>query len=572
MEMKGYKMDFKKIILMLSIISINILQSADSQCSYSWSGATLGCAKSTSSASAYSGEMELTTENTAKQESKEQQEELRMPNRCFATQSYDPKYKKEFEVNENEYQRLIACKNINPKTKIYLQKLHQNVNQKIGANIENAKKEAKNVHAVFNGQEAPLKTFLTLAIAKTMARKNKEILLQCNEKRKKELNWFNRILNLKTMVDKYIFPKIMYYCSNWYDVQMLDGNLTESISFNFKPLTKLTATSFASSSAYDGTIKIWKLQKGRYVFVQLLDRNVNGHTSIVNSLTKLSSTSFASGDFDGTIKIWQFDGRQYQCIQTIDRHVNGHHTERIASLTKLTATSFASGSWDKKIKIWQFDGHQYQFIQTLDQNNNGHTDIIESLTELTVTSFASGSYDQKIKIWELNEGQYVCTQTLDENSNGHKSIVESLTKLTATLFVSGSNDEKIKIWILHDGKYRCLQTLDKKANGHSSSIISLIKLTETSFVSSSDDQIIKIWQLFEDKFRCTQTLNLNDNKIASNLLTKLTKDKFASCSHVGIIKIWQLNTTNQENLLVEKIKIERGIENMQEFIDNSLGS
>jgi WD40 repeat protein len=99
------------------------------------------------------------------------------------------------------------------------------------------------------------------------------------------------------------------------------------------------ATKRIFSASHDQTIIVWSSDTGEKVGV------MEGHRRWVRSLTRMNSTTIASGSNGGTIKLW--DMATLTCIKTI---LNGSTVYSVAATPD--GQYVISGSDDGKVKVW----------------------------------------------------------------------------------------------------------------------------------------------------------------------------------------------------------------------------
>jgi WD40 repeat protein len=99
------------------------------------------------------------------------------------------------------------------------------------------------------------------------------------------------------------------------------------------------ATKRIFSASHDQTIIVWSSDTGEKVGV------MEGHRDWVRSLTKVTSTTIASGSNDGSIKLWNMT--TLVCIKTI---LNGSTVYSVAATPD--GQYLISGSEDSKVKVW----------------------------------------------------------------------------------------------------------------------------------------------------------------------------------------------------------------------------
>ena len=110
---------------------------------------------------------------------------------------------------------------------------------------------------------------------------------------------------------------------------------TETVSF----IVYDEATKRIFSASYDETIVVWNDETGGKIGM------MEGHRDSVKSLTRVNSTTIASGSADGTIKLWSMT--TLTCIKTIS------NDNPVRSLVATPDGQYlVSGSREKELKVW----------------------------------------------------------------------------------------------------------------------------------------------------------------------------------------------------------------------------
>jgi WD40 repeat protein len=97
---------------------------------------------------------------------------------------------------------------------------------------------------------------------------------------------------------------------------------------NYKLIKKLHLEGYESVSNLlllpNGCLASTGKYKNEYVIIILhhnsfdFNKNLSGHKKRVTSLTNLSNNTFVSGSYDGSIKIWEINKRDYICFKTLE--------------------------------------------------------------------------------------------------------------------------------------------------------------------------------------------------------------------------------------------------------------
>ena len=95
-------------------------------------------------------------------------------------------------------------------------------------------------------------------------------------------------------------------------------------------------------------IKIWNLNDG--LLIHTINTSNNGISSWISKLILLSNNLLASASYDGTIKVYNLN-KSFDLVATFDS-TNGGHKKTIYALEPLSDGVFASGSKDQQVKLW----------------------------------------------------------------------------------------------------------------------------------------------------------------------------------------------------------------------------
>jgi len=109
---------------------------------------------------------------------------------------------------------------------------------------------------------------------------------------------------------------------------------------------------------------------------------INVNSGVGSLVSNEYQNLVANGHFDGSVRVWSVinGGSNLQLKYTLDRNVGGHTNVVESSLLFLSNFYYlASGSWDKSIKVWELEegieaNKRLKF--TFDSANGGHTDDV----------------------------------------------------------------------------------------------------------------------------------------------------------------------------------------------------
>lgn len=227
------------------------------------------------------------------------------------------------------------------------------------------------------------------------------------------------------------------------------------------------------SAGADASIIVWHTSSGKH-------RNtLSGHTGSVRSLALNKEGLLASSSFDGTVKLWQVDKSEAQYLSTLYGH-----THWVWSTASGPAGLLVSGSHDGSVKLWQTsrEGGKGECLRTL----RGYARRVTSVAlSPDGRMLVSGESNGTIKLWETTNGQ--CLHALSTQPGGFLAVAFSPD---GQLVAGSLPDKTIKVWAADSGQ--CLRTLE----GHEDVIWSVAFSQDGQFLlSSSADLTIKWWEI-----------------------------------------------------------------------------
>lgn len=273
----------------------------------------------------------------------------------------------------------------------------------------------------------------------------------------------------------------------------------------------LMANGHLISGSYDGTVKIWDIDKGSFI------RNLEQNTKWVTSLA-IVDKKLISACYDGTLKIW--DAATYEFLATIKQ--DDPSTAVINAGGKLV-----SGSLSGRIAIWNLNQDPPVQIAALE----GHTEWISSFAAHG-NKLISGSWDTTIKVWDLET--YQCLATMNEHKNWVVSLVIDDGKL-----ISSSLDCEIKTWDLNT--FKCVGKIDA---GKDWPVFCLV--SDRFLISGTEGARIKIWDM--DKSTCINTF-VEHKEAVSKIIQ--TDGKLITGSYDHTIRVWDF--TANRNAVFEEL-------------------
>ncbi|WVQ75434.1 hypothetical protein IAR50_005059 [Cryptococcus sp. DSM 104548] len=249
------------------------------------------------------------------------------------------------------------------------------------------------------------------------------------------------------------------------------------------------------SASRDSSVAVWKLNKGQFDLVALLE----GHGAYVNSLAYISPTAedqnryIASGGNSGVILI-----HNLTTLQTSSQAcLIGHALNVCALSSSSNRQKLISGSWDMTARVWSKEERQSVEGEGDVGGGQWKTDVVLEGHEQAVwdVAFAEGSAegtyltcsaDRLVNLWDDN-GQLL------RRFKGSPEPVRSLAILPfGETFVTACNDGLIRLW---DFTGSILKTLQ----GHKDYTYRVIVGTDGRLVSCGEDHTARVWDEGEEK-------------------------------------------------------------------------
>ncbi len=239
-------------------------------------------------------------------------------------------------------------------------------------------------------------------------------------------------------------------------------------------------------------------------------RNINGHSSFINSMDNLKNGYLVSGSEDNTTKIW--DHSTGTLIRTLVGHTSGVYTVKV-----LSNNYIASGSGDTTVRIW--DSTTGLIKLTVTQ----HTSPVRDVFELSNNRIVSLDQSGFIKIWNYLNGSLI-------NSFNTGFSQRSLAILNNGDYAVGSFSNR-SLEIYDSTTFN----LKHKLIGHTDRVLKIIQLENEDICSGSNDKTIKCWDLSSKKIK----LNLtgHDNLVRS--VIQLHNGYLASAGYDSKVIIWK---------------------------------
>ncbi|KAL6769158.1 RACK1 [Auxenochlorella protothecoides x Auxenochlorella symbiontica] len=201
------------------------------------------------------------------------------------------------------------------------------------------------------------------------------------------------------------------------------------------------------TSSRDKSVIVWTLTRGEKEDYGFARRSLRGHSHYVQDVVLSSDAQYAlSGSWDGTMRLWDLNKG------TTTRRFLGHTKDVLSVAISADNRQILSGSRDKSIKLWNTLA-ECKFTVA---EPAGHTEWVSCVRLSPVSKpplIVSASWDKTVKVWNLQDCK------LRDTLSGHRGYINSVTvSPDGSLCASGGKDGVAMLWDLSVGKH--LYSLD----------------------------------------------------------------------------------------------------------------
>lgn len=290
------------------------------------------------------------------------------------------------------------------------------------------------------------------------------------------------------------------------------------------------------SASKDGTLKIWDLERGKFLFN--LAKNLFERTT---KIVVMPDGRYAlTASVDQTIRVWNLNS-------LADVPYSFDHASAVRAVAITPDGHLAiSGSLDNLVKVWDLEERKML------HNLAGHTDVVMTVAVTPDGKYAvSGSGDNTIKVWDLKQGEEI------HNLTGHNDKVNSVgVTRDGKYAVSVSGDNTVRLWDLNKGELLATYT------DHAEVGALAMTMDGNRALTASADGSLRIWDLVLEKrdrkiislYMLIQEI-LGENEEGISLEELLNPEKLLNrtMSHILAEHIELINTiavTNEGSLAV----------------------
>jgi WD40 repeat protein len=228
---------------------------------------------------------------------------------------------------------------------------------------------------------------------------------------------------------------------------------------------------WAVSGSRDHTLKVWDVER------KDVRHTLSGHTGWIRAVAMLPDGRRAiSASNDGTLKVWDLERGEEEIT------LAGHMADVMAVAVLPDGRRAVSVSYDSTVKVWNLE--RWEEERTLPApDHQGWIWAVAALPD--GRRVISASDDCTLKIWELQHGQELRTLA------GHPEPVHAVAVLPdGRRAISGSRDHTLKVWDLE----RCQE--EGTLKGHTNAVMAVAAFPDGRHaVSASADGSLKVWDL-----------------------------------------------------------------------------
>jgi WD40 repeat protein/serine/threonine protein kinase len=291
---------------------------------------------------------------------------------------------------------------------------------------------------------------------------------------------------------------------------ILRGHTREVVALAYSPDGKQLA-----SGSWDGTVRLWNMEKGREAFV------LKAHTKEVSAVAfSPDGKRLASGSQDSTVRLWDIEKAGQPLVLEHARPVT------VVGFSP-DGERLASASLDGTVRLWDKTGQAVLVLE-------GHTREVEAMVfSPDGKRLASGSLDGTVHLWRTDRKQKPLV------FKGHTREVGAVAfSPDGKRLASASGDRTVRLWDIDGFIKEGLEPFVLK--GHTGAVVALAFSPDGErLASASWDETVRLWPMQKG----AEPLVLKGHTHQVTAVTFSPNGKLlASASVDRNVRLWDLDT------------------------------